>query len=378
VKHMRRLLLVVLAAVAVLASAAQAAPLTDYPVPTGGFTVGLPPAWVDVTAAALAKAPSGSLTSAVSSSGALKLIAADPATNGHVYMDAGVARVGAVTAPALASANLKEIQLALGSKGTVTMSPFKLPVGQAYRLRFRFTQATASAETVEYLFVRNQIEYVVAYVAPTASWAKYEALFEQSARSFRFLAGPDLSHTVLTGAQIGPGYKLKPYPAGDSFIGTVTLDLCAASYPSESMRTGRLQVGYSHPAKSVGVSNEVVTYAKGGAQLALGEIRAVAASCARKHVVREQSGVTTTYRVSLVKAANLLPGSVAVRVTTTSTDGKRHATQAGIAIYQVKGNTFSGVYTFVTAGTTMADATRVGFHAAEQSARTLGGLALSA
>ena len=54
------------------------------------------------------------------------------------------------------------------------------------------------------------------------------------------------------------------------------------------------------------------------------------------------------------------------------TNGEKHVIQTGIAIYQVKGNTLSGVYTFATKGTSFADVQRVAFHAAEQSAKNLG------
>ena len=111
---------------------------------------------------------------------------------------------------------------------------------------------------------------MLVYVAPTASWKKYAPIFDQSAKSFRFLAGPNLSKIVLQGAQIAHGYKVAAYPGGSSFIGETTLDLCAGSYPSENLRTGRLQVSYNHPTKTVDISNEVVTYVSGGAQQALG------------------------------------------------------------------------------------------------------------
>ncbi len=62
----------------------------------------------------------------------------------------------------------------------------------------------------------------------------------------------------------------------------------------------------------------------------------------------------------------------------TATDGKKKVSQTGVAVYQVRGNTLSGVYTFVGKGTTFADAQRIAFHAAEQSARNLGGGALVA
>ena len=76
--------------------------LRTVEVPTGGFTIGLPTSWVNVTSAApnvlkeLEKVPAfKSFAQSASQNGSLKLIAADPTTNGSAYMDTGVARVGA-------------------------------------------------------------------------------------------------------------------------------------------------------------------------------------------------------------------------------------------------------------------------------------------
>ena len=42
-------------------------------------------------------------------------------------------------------------------------------------------------ETDEYLFVHDQVEYGIIYVAPKASWSKYEPQFRASARTFKLL-----------------------------------------------------------------------------------------------------------------------------------------------------------------------------------------------
>ena len=213
---------------------------------------------------------------------------------------------------------------------------------------------------------------MIVYVAPTASWKKYAPIFDQSAKSFRFLAGPNLNKFVLQGSQIAHGYKLAAYPGGSSFIGETTLDLCGGSYPSENLRTGRLQVSYAHPKKTVDISNEVVTYVSGGAQQALAEVSKVAHTCSTKSVIQKRGVVTTTFHATPVHDPKLPHSTVAVKLVIKQTDGKKHVTQTGIAIYQVKGNTLSGVYTFATKGTSFADVQRVAFHAAEQSAKNLG------
>ncbi len=369
--------LCVLAMLAVVAvPQAGAASLAEYQVPTGGFAIGLPPTWVGVTSASpsvLAQLEKLPTFSSFARNNALKLIAADPATKGKVYMDTGAARVGAVSLGTLAKQTKSAIVSGLGKTAIVTSRNVSLPAGPAFVIHVAAAKKAGTNESDEYLFIHDQVEYVLVYVAPTASWAKYAPLFAQSVAMFRYLPGPNLSSIVLAGSQVGRGYTLVAYPNGNSFIGETTLDLCAGTYPSENLRTGRLQVSYKHPAKSVDVSNEVVTYVKGGAKQALAEVAKVAHSCASKTVTAKRGAVTTTFRTTAMHDSKLPAGSVAVKLVIKATDGKKHVTQTGIAIYQVKGDTLSGVYTFVAKGTTFADAERVAFHAAEQSTRNLGG-----
>ena len=305
-------------------------------------------------------------------SGALKLIATDPKTNGAVYMDTGAERIGAISLDALGKGTNAAIKKGLGKQAVVTLRKVTLQAGPAYVVHVTPRSVSGTNESDEYIILHDQVEYVLVYVAPTASWKKYAPIFDQSARSFRFLAGPNLSKFVLQGSQIARGYKLAAYPGGSSFIGETTLDLCGGSYPSENLRTGRLQVSYAHPKKTVDISNEVVTYVSGGAQQALAEVSKVAHTCSTKSVIQKRGVVTTTFHATPVHDPKLPHNTVAVKLVIKQTNGKKHVTQTGIAIYEVKGNTLSGVYTFATKGTSFADVQRVAFHAAEQSAKNLG------
>jgi hypothetical protein len=374
-----RSLLLALGAFAVLtpAPAPAAASMKTFNVPTGGFAIDLPRSWIDVTKAApgvlgqLEKVPSfKAFAQAASKNAALKLIAADASAGGTVYMNVGAARIGPLTLTQIAGATAAALKKTLGAAGSVQTTSVKLSVGPAYRIHL--SKKGSPNETDEYLFVKNQVEYVIVYVAPHAVWQKRAAVFASSAKTFRFLPAPDLSHVVLTGSQVAAGYKLSSFPFGTSFIGEPTLDLCAASYPSEALRTARLQVRYTHKAKGVDVSNEVVRYSGGGAQQALGEVGDVARACAAKAAVVKQGTVTETYNVRPLTDPKLPSGAIVVKLTITVRKGKQQQSQTGVAIYQAKGNTLSGVYAFVGKGTTFADAQRVAFHAAEQSAKNLG------
>ena len=174
-------------------------------------------------------------------------------------MDVGVDRVGAIGLDRLAAETARELKQTAHPVGGVKVAKLRLPAGPAYRLTFRFSRPAGSVETVEYLLVRRGVEYGIAYTTLASSARRYDAVFLRSARTFRFLAGADLSHVVLTGAQVGPGYRRASFAGGDSVIGETTLDLCGGTFPSESLRTNRLQVRYQHPGRVATVSNEVVT-----------------------------------------------------------------------------------------------------------------------
>jgi hypothetical protein len=371
-----------LAGAVVLPATASAESMRTFPVPTGGFVIGLPSSWIDVTKAApavlqqLERVPSfRAFAQAASQNGSLKLIAADTAGKGTVYMNVGAARLpGAYSVRQVAVATAAQLKKALGPKSSVSASPVRLTAGPAYRIHL--SKKGTPNETDEYVLVKDQVEYVIVYVAPHATWKKHEPLFTSSARSFRFLPSPNLSKVILSPAQVGKGYKLSTFPFGTSFIGEATLDLCAASYPSEALRVGRLQVRYTPrgpKGSGVDVSNEVVRYTSGGAQQAIGEVASVARACAKTPAVLTNGNVKEVYTVAPLKDPKLASGAVAVKLTITVSKGKKKHAQIGLAIYQVKGDTLSGVYAFVGTGSSYADAQRIAFHAAEQSAKNLGG-----
>jgi hypothetical protein len=377
--RVRLFLGLLLAGAVVLPATASAESMRTFPVPTGGFVIGLPSSWIDVTKAApavlqqLERVPSfRAFAQAASQNGSLKLIAADTAGKGTVYMNVGAARLpGPYSVKQVAVATAAQLKKTLGPKSSVSASPVKLTAGPAYRIHL--SKKGTPNETDEYVLVKDQVEYVIVYVAPHATWKEHEPLFTSSARSFRFLPSPDLSKIILSPAQVGTGYKLSTFPFGTSFIGEATLDLCAASYPSEALRVGRLQVRYTPRGSGVDVSNEVVRYTSGGAQQAIGEVASVARACAKTPAVLTQGNVKEVYTVAPLKDPKLPSGAVAVKLTITVSTGKKKQAQIGVAIYQVKGDTLSGVYAFVGKGSTYADAQRIAFHAAEQSAKNLGG-----
>jgi hypothetical protein len=181
-------------------------------------------------------------------------------------------------------------------------------------------------------------------------------------------AAPNPSRGLLSAQQVGASYQLLQRNDGHG-LGTRTLDLCGTSnYPSEKLRTARVQVDYLRKKGTIGLSNEVVTYKAGGAAQAMREVIAHAVQCPHRPVLPgEQNLPPLTFTITLLKDSHLLKGYLAVRVRTEGIVNGKMFDQTSYAVYQRLGNVVSGVYSFG------AKAGQEAFclHAAEQSALDL-------
>jgi hypothetical protein len=190
-----------------------------------------------------------------------------------------------------------------------------------------------------------------------------------------FLAGgaaaapPDVGTLILTPTQVAAGYVQHSRADGRGVKGSVTLNICGTTYPSEKLRATRLQVDYVKQGTTVGISNEVVTYRGGGAAQAMREVIQRALSCPHHPI---NSGVTglpkLTFTITRLSDPRLLKGSLAIRVVVTGTVAGKHIAQTSYAVYQRLGNVLSGVYSF---GLTAAGQRALCLHVAEESARNL-------
>jgi hypothetical protein len=181
---------------------------------------------------------------------------------------------------------------------------------------------------------------------------------------------PALSKLTLRAAQVGSGYRMTRIPGGNRVSGQVSLDLCGQRFPSETQRIARLQVAYRHQGNVVQVSNELVRYRPGAALEAMRELRYVAAHCPRGPVTGPVRGVgPLTYRLTQITDGRLLRQHVAVKMHMTGRIGGKPVKQTVIAVYQVRGDVLSAVYT--EGHGKLAERVRVGLHAAEQSAGRL-------
>jgi hypothetical protein len=193
------------------------------------------------------------------------------------------------------------------------------------------------------------------------------------------LAGPpDVSKLILAPTQVGTGYVLLHRADGSGVTNTVTLDLCGRKgYPSEKLRTHRLQVNYAAKSTPIGLSNEVVVYRPGGAAQALREVGTHADTCPNRPIVTGEAGLPPLrFTITRISDPRLLKGYVAVRIRVRGTvklkvKGKvqaRKVDQTSYAVYQRFGNVLSGTYSY---GPNTAAQQRFALHAAEQSAGNL-------
>jgi hypothetical protein len=176
---------------------------------------------------------------------------------------------------------------------------------------------------------------------------------------------------VLRGPQIGAGYKLVERPDGHGVARYVTLSMCGFDFPSEKLRTDRLQVDYVRAGTPVNLSNEVVSYQPGGAAQAIREVGGAAAQCPAGPVQTGIKGLgPLTYRLTRLRSSGLLPGYVAFRAHVTGKSQGKAFEDTVVIVYQRHGNVLSAVYGY---GGTLTNRTKTAFVAAKASAGNLTG-----
>ena len=105
-----------------------------------------------------------------------------------------------------------------------------------------------------------------------------------------------LANLVVSDADVEPPLTVVGLPGGNG-LNQPTLDLCNGTYPSESMRTARLQVRLVDGQGQTALSTEAVLYSSGaGTAAALSELKAVTAACPDGPVESPVGGSTVTTR----------------------------------------------------------------------------------
>jgi hypothetical protein len=216
--------------------------------------------------------------------------------------------------------------------------------------------------------IRRQITVGVVLVGVALALACAAAKAEQSSEN----ANGVLNRVLLKASQVAPGYRLKTRADSYCVQACVTLDLCGFTFRSEALRTGRIQVNYTKSSKNLVLSNEVVSYVPGGIAQAFAELNRAVATCPTGPVSSTVQGLgPITYRIKRLSTSTLLPGSIALRLSTSGRARGRHFRALSTAIYQHRGNVLSAVYISSTAISTAAAQWAIAFHAAQGSAHNL-------
>lgn len=189
---------------------------------------------------------------------------------------------------------------------------------------------------------------------------------------------PNVNKLVLAPSQVGTGYVLMHRQDGAGVKGTVTMDLCGRTgYPSEKLRTARLQVNYAAQNNPLGLSNEVVAYRAGGAAQALREAAHHADNCPNRPINSGEPGLPPLrFTITRISDTRLLKGYLAVKIrvrgmvklTVKGKVQRRQVDQTSYAVYQRLGNVLSGTYSY---GPNTPAQLRFALGAAEQSAQNL-------
>ena len=182
---------------------------------------------------------------------------------------------------------------------------------------------------------------------------------------------PNPSKLVLKPSSVAPGYLMLQAPGGKGKKQR-TLDVCGTkNYPSEALRTARLQVEYGKPkGTTILLSNEVVVYKDGGAAQAMREVAQHAKSCPTKPIAVEGEP-PLRYTFTRIPDSKLLNGALAFRMDVSGTVKGKPVHGVHILVYQRFGNVLSGIYTFAAHGVSVAAQERLALHAAEASAKIL-------
>lgn len=155
-----------------------------------------------------------------------------------------------------------------------------------------------------------------------------------------------LTDLIVSDADVGPTLTVAGLRGGNGLT-QPTLDLCNGTFPSESMRTARLQVAAIDRQGDTALSTEAVLYSSGaGTTAAFSELKATAADCPDRPVDSPvgQPSVTTRFATAPDTAWPQVPSVERLAYafeTISAATGER--TQS-VAVYLRRGRALLGVY----------------------------------
>ena len=168
-----------------------------------------------------------------------------------------------------------------------------------------------------------------------------------------FAADPSLSDGIqLRMAEYGfrqgdfsNSWQISPMDRGTTLLDP-TLDLCSATYTSESGRQYRRQVLASKPVSPyIFLSSEVVKYKdKSAADAALAELLSNYQACVKNSGGLEKDGTFVDYTFTPMPKSDLELVPESSRVLVRAQIGKGAGARQLLAFYQFKGEMFTGLY----------------------------------
>jgi hypothetical protein len=154
-----------------------------------------------------------------------------------------------------------------------------------------------------------------------------------------------LADLVVSDADVGPTLTVAGLRGGNG-LNQPTLDLCNGTFPSEALRTARLQVAAIDAQGETALSTEAVLYSSGaGTAAAFDELKKTAASCPPGPVDSPVGQPTVTTRFGPAPdAAWPQVASVERLAFSFDTISRSGETSHSVAVYLRRGRALLGVY----------------------------------
>jgi hypothetical protein len=156
-----------------------------------------------------------------------------------------------------------------------------------------------------------------------------------------------LTSLALKDGDLPAGVTLRLIPGGDQVEGQVTMDMCGADFPSEQLRTNRLQEIAKDASNVTVVNDENVRYRSSqGADQAMSEVRQAVSECDPSQFVNSHvSGIPPLqYQLVVIpesQLSGLAQDHFAIAATLTAQSGETHSS---VLIYQRRGAMLVGIY----------------------------------
>lgn len=154
-----------------------------------------------------------------------------------------------------------------------------------------------------------------------------------------------LEALVLHQRDVPDAFTVAPIPGGRSATDQPTLDLCAATYPSESQRIGRLQVSARNRSDQTTLSTEAVQYRdEAGPEQAFAEVQQVASQCQEEVSLGTGAPVRTTVTAGADQGWGRTAGVERLAYTVSDTDLLGGGESQQVVVYLRRGPLLMGLY----------------------------------